>query len=321
MHDDVVIDEGQWDGRSGPTGTFEMRLPPGTFEGDANFQTARNRGLSKGSNFYFALKRDDSVGPPVPVIHSPTTIGWRATFDPFKRELPRAYPWMHFGSFDLLPEDKDVMQRMVDQDTRDGILRDLIPEEYPRKLVIGSTNFGLVLGSAMGAAVSMDAMHSRAVAARLARGEASPVLGAGALAILFPGSGELSWDEVDEARRLPGMRSLRSRLAEFEAAAWEAAEAGHALEPAMMHAYSDGLQREIDGLRPSLVGAGIAIAFGATISVVTGPLPLAIGIVAGAGEVVAETAVARYRHGRSWMAAADRLRKVSARHDVSADTT
>ena len=197
---------------------------------------------------------------------------------------------------------------MVTQDERDGVLGGLIPDEFPRKLVIASANFALVLGSRMDATVSLDVMHTRALAARIARGQASPVLGGGALAVVFPSAAALSWEQVDDARNHPGMKSLRARLAEIEAAALEASGGGRTLEVATMQAYADALHRDIDRLKPSFRGAVAAVAIGAGISIVTGPLPLLVGIGAGAMEVVAETALARRQHDRSWMAAADRLR-------------
>ena len=305
-----------WDSHSGPTGTWEVRSPPGTYAGPAELQTARQRARARGGDFYVAMKPSDSVGPAHRIISSETTIAWRATFEPVRRDLPRAYPWLHFDTFDLLPDDKRVVSRMVAQDQRDGVLTELIPEEFPRKLVIGSANFGLVLGSRMGAAVSMDAMHSHALSARVARGQAAPVLGAGALTIVFPSAASLSWDEIDEARRTPGMQSLRARLREIEAIAWEAADTGLPFDAAVIAAYTDALHREIDALKPSFRGAVGAVVLGAGVSIVTGPLPLAIGVVAGAIEVVSGAAIARHRQDHSWMAAADRLRKATRKRPL-----
>jgi hypothetical protein len=308
LYDHVVVDDGMWDGRSGPTGSWEVRMPLGTYEGTAELQTPRDRGKAKGSNFYVAAKPSESIAPAHRMISLTTTIGWRATFEPLKRSLPHAYPWLTFGPFDLFPDDKKTVSKMVAQDEGDGVLRGLIPDEFPRKLVIASANFALVLGSRMDATVSLDAMHTRALAARMARGQASSVLGGGALAVVFPSAAALSWEEVDDARNHPGMKSLRARLAEIEAAALEASGGGRAIEVATMQAYADALHRDIERLKPSFRGAVAAVTIGAVISIVTGPLPLVVGVGAGAMEVVAETALARRRHDRSWVAAADRLR-------------
>jgi hypothetical protein len=314
LYDDIVIDDGRWDGRSGPSGTFEVRFPAGSARHDPpGLQTPGERGRARASEFYVAARSSDSAGPAHRLLTSKTTIAWRATFEPIRRELPRAYPWLHFGSFDLYPEDRQIVSRMVTEDQRDGVLGDLIPDEYSRKLVIGSANFALVLGSRMGATVSMDAMHSRALTARMARGQASPVLGGGALAIAFPSAGGLSWEEIDEARALPGLRNLRARLADIEAAAWDAAEAGRMIEVAVMEAYADALHRDVEALRPSFRGAATTMVIGAALSVVTGPLPLAFGMAAGAAQVIVATVAARVRHERSWMAAADQLRNMPRR--------
>jgi hypothetical protein len=317
LHDDVVIDVGAWDGRAGATGSWEVRfrVPPegaGPFE----FQTPRARGRAAGSNFYMTAKVSGSPGLGHALIHSPTTIAWRPTFEPFKREMPSAYPWMHFESIDLVNEDKQVVSRMVRDDERDAVLPALVSDQNSRKLVIGSANYALVLGSRIGATVSMDAMHSRALSARVARGQASPVLGPGALAIMFPVVDDLTWDEIDEARRIRGMVSLRAILAEVEHEAWAAAEAGQSLGAAIVAEYGAALHREAARLAPSFKGTAASIALGAGLSLVTGPLPLAVGLGVGAAQAVGSAVLSKYQHDHSWIAAADRLRKV--RRDATA---
>ena len=255
------------------------------------------------------VRASDSPGPGRALIHSPTTIAWRPTFEPFRREMPNAYPWMHFESIDLLNEDKQVVSRMVRDDERDSVLPALVSDQNSRKLVIGSANHALVLGSRIGATVSMDAMHSRALSARVARGQASPVFGAGALEIMFPVVDDLTWDEIDGARKIKGMVSLRAILAEVEQEAWAAAEAGQSLDAAVVAEYGNALHREAARLAPSFKGTAISIALGAGLSLVTGPLPLAVGIGVGAAQAVGSAAHSKYEHEHSWIAAADKLRR------------
>lgn len=321
LYDEVFVDAGMWEGRSGPTGSMEMRFPLGTFDSPATLQTPQARGRAARSEFYVAAKPSDSPGPAHRIITSETTIAWRATFDSILRDVPHGYKWLHAGIFDLYPDDKKVVARMVTQDQRDGALADMLPDEFPRKLVIGSANFNLVLGSRMEATVSMDSIHSRALAARIARGQASPVLGAGALAIAFPGTRDLTWEDIDAARRLRGMRNLRARLREIEEAAREVSIAGGPIDTAILAKYNAALQIEIDKLRPSFRGAILAVLLGAGMAVVTGPLPLALGIVGGVAQVSVGSGVARLRYERSWMAAANQLGKLFTRNSDKSQAT
>ncbi len=311
LHDEVIIDDGLWDGRAGPSGSFELHIPSARSETPLEYQTARARGRSLGANFHVATKASESAGPPRTVLKSSTTIGWSATLEPMKREMPRAYPWLHFMSLDLLPEDKGLVSRMVAEDQRDRVLSDLIPDEFSRKLVMGSTNYALVLGGRLEAAVSMDAMHSRALSARVARGQANPVFGSGALQIMFPTIARLSWEELDDARKLRGLQALRGLLATLEAHAWQEAEQGRTLEDSIVQGYVAAMDAEVAKFAPSFKGAAGAVAIGALLSLVTGPLPLVAGLTIGAGQTVAGAARAHHRYERSWMAAANKLHKVA----------
>lgn len=309
LYDDVIVDAGIWEGRSGPSGTVEFRLPPGTFEGRAAFQTTSDRSRADGATFHFAVKPSGSDGPAHPLVRSKTTISWKATFDPLVLEVPRAYKWLHVGVFDLYPEDKRVVKKMASQDASDGVLDTYLPDEFSRKLVIGSANFALVLASRMDAAASFDSIHSQALAARLARGQATRVLGSGALAIAFPTAGQLRWQDIDELRRHRGMKNLRARLRDIESEALVLASSGRSFEKSVHDAYRYALEADIASLQPSLKKGAAAVLVGAGVSLLTGPLPMAIGVGAGAAVTVAEVAAARRRAGQSWIAAASRLRR------------
>jgi hypothetical protein len=304
MHDQVLVDEGTWQGWSGPSGSQELRSMPGGIEGMAeDFQTAAARGRATGANFYAAAKLQGSPGPSRVVLQSEATIAWKATFEPFRRELPRAYPWLEFINADLWPDDKRIVSAMVRRDTADGILSDLVPNQFSRKFVINNADFALVLGSRLGAATSMDPMHQNVVRARMARGEATPVYGAGALTILFPSVEDMTWDDVDAARKLPGLPDLRALLAEIEEAAWSEADSGRELDEAIRLDYQRRFHEAVDRLVPQVKPTVASILVDVGIGIVTGQLSGVVGVIKSAGTAGA----ARVKYERSWLTAAERL--------------
>jgi hypothetical protein len=316
----VVVDDGAWHGHAGPTGSWELRLPPGKLPGPAEFQTSRRRGGAEAGDFYVTAAPTGSATAPRTVIRSATTIAWEATFEPIKRSLPHAYPWLTFDTFDLYPDDKNIVARMVAEDLDDGVLDGLIPDEFSRKLVIGSTDFALVLGSRIEAATSLDPMHRRVVEARLRRGEAHPAYGEHALSLVFPALDAMTWAEVHEARKLSGLADLRLLLAEIEEAAWSAAESESELDETVRHAYQVKFHEAVARLQPSIRGTATGTVVGVAIGLVTGPFaPIAglgapiVGIGAGVASDVASAIHGRWKYGRSWMAAADRLTRRPAR--------
>jgi hypothetical protein len=289
----------------------EWRLPPGTAGRLETFQTAHNRGKAGQGRFQFAVKPDGSDAPARVLVQSEASLSWKATFEPFRRELPRAYPWLDFVSVDLPSPDKQIVKAMVRDDTRDGILSGLVPDEQSRKMVIGGTDFALVLGSRMQSAISIDAMHRQVLIARVARGEANVVYGGDALAILFPAVDDMSWEDVDDARKLRGLPELRALLAEVEEAAWSEAEAGRELEPAIRDAYQAKLHEAASKLSPSLRATATGLAMGVGLGVVTGGLAVPVGAAIGLAIDGAEAAVGRLRYQRSWLAAGNRLTRLT----------
>ena len=312
MHPRVFLDDGYWTGMSGPQGSSEMRLP--TFPADqipARHQTARERAAARGRPFSVAMA-PEGMEPQVfrTMVQSPATIHWQATFEPIKRELPRAYEWLDFiPGADLYPDDKRIVRRMSRDDDCDQVLVDRIPDAFSRRLVIGSANFNLVLGARIGAAVSMDRLHREAVEAKIEHGEANPVFGAHALVVQFPDLGDLSWEDIDAARELPGLPALRALLAEIEEAAWQAAESGMELDEAVRQLYVDRFHEAVREAQMSFRGTVAGLVIGGVLSLVTGPMGPIAGIATGATVDIAEAVARRESYQRSWMAAADDLRR------------
>jgi hypothetical protein len=157
-------------------------------------------------------------------------------------------------------------------------------------------------------------MHRRVVEARLSRGEARPVYGEHALSLMFPTVDGMTWEEVDQARKLRGLADLRSLLGEIEEAAWSAAESETELDESVREGYQTRFHEAVARLQPSMRGIATGTAVGLAIGLVTGPFaPTAalgapfVGLGAGVASDVAAAVQGRWKYGRSWMAAADRL--------------
>lgn len=274
LHDRLILEDGSWVGVAGPGGSSEWRHPGHPGPNDGRWQSARER-MSSEREWSLGVKRSGSPGPHQVVVRSATTLSLRASFEPIRRELPHAYPWIDFGSFDLYPEDKALAKRMAAAEVRDGALKGRFDDPFTRQLVADGATKSLLLAARMGAAVRLDGVHREVVAARVLRGEASAVLGQLALKTVVPDVRNLSWEDVDQARRLKGMPRLRAILAEVEAAALERAASGGALEPAILREFHAQYSKAADEGGWSPHARGFAI--GAAISLATSPLPLPVG--------------------------------------------
>lgn len=306
LYDHLIVDDGSWHGVSGPEGSMPWRFPPGALEGGPEgFQTAMQRSRAGRSNFWYRIAPTGSTGPGF-TLRSPTTINWRATFEPIKKELAAPLPWLDFVVVDVLPEHKPIIRAMVRQDVHDGLLQRTIGDQFSRKLIIESAAHSLVLGSAMGSTVSVDQMHARVLQARIDRGDAAPVFGARAVEVLFPDVMRLSWKDLDAARVLPGLPDLRQVLAEIETTARAGLSAEDALDAAIQDQYRYRLESAVERFRPSVHGAVVPTVIGSVIGMLTiGSAEL--GLVTGASFSIADAHYATRAYSRSWTAAGDLL--------------
>lgn len=311
MHEKVYVEDGEWRANSGPQANWVAWTPAQRMtEQDRRFQSAAERSLIESEPISISLLPEGATE--AIEVTSDTTLFWRATFEPFKRELREAYPWIEFIHVTLPPPDQRIAKEMAEADLRDGMLTDLIPDKHSRGVVIDSTNEALVLGARIGAAPSLDAMHQRVLTARQQRGQAVRVFGHRALQVVFPTVDRMAWEDVDAARGIAGLADLRAILSEIEQAAWSVAESGTGLEEGIRQAYMARFERAVAQLQPSLRGTAIAIAMGTGLGILTGPLAPIVGIAAGAAQTIASNYRARRSFRSSWMAASERLRKIRA---------
>jgi hypothetical protein len=310
LNDRLALDDGSWMASAGPRGATEFRTP-GDDGPNHDLQTGRERQKAQGGEFYVAMGRSGSSAPLRRVIQSPATISWRATFRPIKDELPRAYPWIEFGSADLYPADKRLADEMADAEERSGLLSARFPDRFVRSIVLKGAAHSMVLAARMGAALSTDSLHGEVLAASVARGDGRLVLGQGALLAVVPDVRRLSWSDVDAARGLPGLPRLRDVLAEVE----EGAAAGSTFDEAALREYHRQYARARDEAAGGWGNVGTSIVVGAAVSVMTfpiaGPGSLAAGVALGATTEVGRHLLGQRTRRNSWMAAADALTKMA----------
>ncbi len=121
------------------------------------------------------------------MVRSPATIAWQATFEPFKKELPKsAARWFEFGHVHDYPEAGDLARRWARAVRQDGKLVALWPEQFVRDTFVGGTHLDLAMAALLGTALSVGRAHAPVVSARLRSGDAKPVLGGRVLRLFVP---------------------------------------------------------------------------------------------------------------------------------------
>lgn len=304
LHDEVILDDGYWIGQAGPRGSSEMRIPrddpswPG-------LQTPRERSGVVGQVFELLVDGHR-------VLASPTTVQWRASFEPIKRSLPSTFAWMHFVRYELPSEDKRLAKKIADEDLRDGMLAARLPDIWSRKLAATGASLGFTLATRMGAAVSMDSLHGEVVTARVRRGVAGYAHGRRALLVSVPNVARWGWRDIDEVRKTRGLPDLRAVLADIETQARQAATTGSAVDRAIVQEFDERLFRAMEKLHPNLRTVGTSTVISALVSLATGNLgPAAFAAGTGLGALVegGRMLKARYDFGNSWVAATNKLRR------------
>ncbi|MGD9891151.1 MAG: hypothetical protein AB7R89_09230 [Dehalococcoidia bacterium] len=328
LHDRVLIEEGTWIGMAGERASSAIWHPP-SFTQVAQLQAPRERRTKPDDEFYFLVTPSDAPPgtPGRPILRSRTTISWRATFEPLKRDLPRAFSWMEFGHAEPTNVGKKVISRWNDVDKVDPGLHEAFPEQFVRGMLVDSANTDLFVGSQLGAAVSLDRFHKSLVMFRLMRGEAKSVLGHKTLDILVPKVTDLDWNDIDEVRKHKDLNHLRAVLRDIEAEALESATSLNDLPETIRSRYEEKLreaQARVEGtwgrwltrgLIGSVVGEAVGVAFG--VPMVGGAVGIVVANAAGEAVGLGIDRLLGRRDRVRWVSAdnALRVRVQSRAHD------
>jgi hypothetical protein len=312
LHDYVLIEDGSREILAGPSGSWQVWHPP-TRDQSEEWQTARERSVAKQREFYVALRPSEAPqdAPFRTMMRSQTSVNWLATFEPLKRELPKAYPWLLSGHLEDSPDVKQVASRWAFRDRGDGRLRVLLPEQFVRSRVIENANLDLAMSRKLDAAVSIEPLHAAVTRARVERGDAHAVLGHTALDLLVPRVGDLDWDDVDELRRHRDILYYRAVLREIEDSARRSAASEVGVEARIHEGYRDAWRRAQDRLAGSLGGrvvkAGAGFLIGEAMNLVLGEPPGLAGAVGAAVALAIDEARPRPKETR-WLAVDTALR-------------
>ena len=296
------------DTRAGETGSVSHAQPAGS-SGAAQWQTARER--ANQSEFSVRV-RSSTAGPSDPfveVIRSSTTLAWRATFEPFRQELPQDANWVRFVVIDhSMPEVQQLAARLSSVDERNPALRALLPESFERGTVVNGANADFAAATHAGVAVSMDALHSRVVSARLEAGQASNDARVAALPIMFPEASSLSWTEIANIRKLRGFEDWRRMMREITAEA--IADEQHSWATAVASAHARQLRIANEQLASLHLPVEVVGAFMGLVTDVAclafGVLPVGPSTVVGIGASKAAQQF-RPRRVRRWLAVDGRI--------------
>lgn len=304
LYDRVLIEEGVWDATAGPDGSFTFWNPD---DGSAAWQTARSRRARQSSEAVVLIGPAES--PSHTALKTLATIGWRATFEPFKRELPReAHEWFTFGHANDSSDAKRIASQLRYRDRESVELKRMLPANggpfgFVRDRVIDDANLDLLLGAGLGSAVSLDSLHASVVRARVERGEAHPAFGSNSLPILVPNVANLEWDDISDLRRQSGLRDFRALIAEIEAAAWDASTSPASFAALVHQEFESRLRVAQDRVAGSvgrtIAAASVGFVVGEAVPLAFG-IPVVGGLVGGAAGIVVDVAL---RRPPRWLAA------------------
>lgn len=259
LHDKVYVEEGMMDIHAGPSLSFSISMPSDWRE--MVWQTPRDRGRSTGFSVSLQPSNDASASPLVQ--SSPTSIYWRPTFEPFKREMPSVFPWMQFTGVKFSAAGEAAMPRVAASmgavlPDQPKIVRDVVVKAVAHDVVAGADGTGL----------SFDRFHTALVEDLVRKGMATPVAGAGALTVIFPAAGSLSWDDVNDLRSIASVKSFRRILSEIEHDAMHSTTTVERLKFEIMQEYSERLHKAQLSLPWNRAGlrTGIRLAVGSLAS-------------------------------------------------------
>ncbi len=305
---DVVVEDGVYRLQAGPDGAVSWQDPPDSADANTWQSPAERSRANNRDGFYLGVGTAD--GPLHLAIRSETSLRWRATFSPLKRELQPSYEWIQFDTFDLAEPGRQAAKRIKDVDLRAGVLQD--EQHFVRSRLIEHVSNDAVVGVLLGAALVVDRRHSAVMRDRLVRGMAHPVPAFESARILEPDVGILKWEDIDRLRKMRGWSQLREVWAEVGDLAITHASSPADLEQVVQQLYRDRLTEAAlaaEGPR------GIRKWAGSISGMILGALPnfmslsLAVGLAAGvsanlAGEVIGWS---QRRGSQPWVGAADAL--------------
>jgi hypothetical protein len=192
-----------------------------------------------------------------PLVVSDADFSWRATFEPFRRELPAsASKWLGYG---FLTDESPANAIVRGWESIDRISSfraavrgtDATPTsgEFVRSAIVKAGYFDLAVAALTRSAVSMDRRHSLGVDVRLRAGDAHRVGGHYALEVLLPS--DFTWTDVPDLRKHRAIRDYRAIMREVETATMDSTASPAELD--------DLIRREYEGRLVAAAKKGVPL--------------------------------------------------------------
>jgi len=309
LSDQVVLEDGLHLAWAGADGASTLTAHGESVE---RWQTPTQRGRATGARHYMAVRSSAAPenSPFHTMVSTDATFSWRATFEPFRRELPAgAARWLDFGHVTDDGRAKAMVREWKSEDRlrsfRVKRVRSAGRTGFAYDAILDAGYYDLAVATITGSAVSFDHRHGAAIAARVLASAAQPVGGHYALQLLMPV--DFGWADVPGLRNHPALREYRAIVREVEEEALRAGGTISKIDDLIEREYSGRVARaSAKGVpfsgRVALTAIGFVVGAAAdTIAPVAGGAAVAAGAFA-TGEVLARSLVPR------WLAVDRRLR-------------
>jgi hypothetical protein len=241
LNDRVVLEDGAYIAWAGPTGGAAVMMHG---EQSVAWQTPRQRGRATGAQHHVGarLSTAPESAPFRAMVVSVADFSWRATFEPFRKELPAsATKWLAFGHVDDESQVSRVVRGWEDADRLYRLVHRLpsTASQFVESSIVKAGYFDLGAGASARVAVSMDRRHALAVQRRLEAGDAMRLGGHYALEVLLPT--DFGWSDVPDLRKHRAIRDYRAIIREVEAAAIDAGTSIRDIDERIRREYQDRL--------------------------------------------------------------------------------
>ena len=280
--DKVMLEVGVMDVHAGTGGsTVDRHGDP-----DAEFQTEAERTTMEAGGFVMSIGAETTPGVGStdmrPFIESENAIAWAATLQPFARELPGDCDWVEYVTIARDPVLKQTADQWRRIDQRNDVLRDTIPVQFVRNVVLTSANADLALGAHSRVAVMQDQLHRQVIETRFEdEGENGWRATGFALPIHMPDVTLLDWNTVAKIRNNKYMTDFRKILRDIETQALEEVTDDEDIRDVVHRAfrrYTLEAVPKVDGLGAIARDMVADLSIGQMVNVVTAALGPAVGI-------------------------------------------
>jgi hypothetical protein len=217
LYDRLIFEGGLYQASIGPTGSFDLWIPPLELT-DAILKA---KFTSRGGEHHWRIAPTGSENYHT-VISGPMERWFRAEFHTALREFDgENMPWIDIETYELTPDFKQLADSSADNDERDENIRILDASHFFRRKILTNLNRDLILIASLGTSASIDPLHASVLEQKMAKKPEQLKSAPGFLAIevAVPNFSNLPWDTILELREHPSLSEFRRKLVEAETTA------------------------------------------------------------------------------------------------------